>query len=178
MKKYYNSTTDEWYNEGQTLTIKISNGVFTGIPSEELLFECGFEEWHEPEPTQEELLEQAKAIKLREIEAYDTSEQVNSFTINGESGWIDRNTRVALLHALDVVEQSGGTTYTVWFNDNPLTLDITTIKQFLTSLELYAIEALNVTNTHIREVKQLQSIQEVENYDITLGYPQKINLNL
>lgn len=178
MKRYYNNTTKEWYNDGQTLTRKTKDGVFAGIPNVELLLEWGFEEWHEPEPTQEELLERAKYIKIDEIEAYDTSEEVNSFTINGESGWIDRNTRVALLHALDVVEQSGGTTYTVWFNDNPLTLYITTIKQFLTSLELYAIEALNVTNSHIREVKQLQSIQEVENYDITSGYPEKINLNL
>ena len=178
MKKYYNNITDEWYNEGQTLTIKISNGVFTGIPTEQMLIEWGFEEYHEPELSPEELLQQAKAVKINTIEEYDTSEEVNSFSINGESGWIDRNTRVALLHALDVVEQSGGTTYTVWFNDNPLTLDITTIKQFLTALELYAIEALNVTNSHIREVKQLQSIQEVENYDITLGYPEKINLNL
>lgn len=178
MKRYYNTITKEWYNEGQTLTRKIKNGVFAGIPSIELLLECGFEEWHKPEPTQEELLEQAKNVKLSEIEAYDTSAEVNSFMINRESGWIDRNTRVALLHALDVVEQSGGTTYTVWFNDNPLTLDINTIKQFLSSLELYAIEALNVTNSHIREVKQLQSIQEVKNYDITLGYPEKINLIL
>lgn len=104
MKRYYNTTTKEWYNEGQTLTRKTKNGVFAGIPSEELLLEWGFEEWHEPEPTQEELLEQAKAIKINEIKVYDTSEDVNSFSINGESGWIDRNTRVALLHALDVVE--------------------------------------------------------------------------
>jgi len=48
---------------------------------------------------------------------------------------------------------AGGTTYTVWFNETPLLLGIKTIKDFLVSLELYAIEALNVTNRHIAEVR-------------------------
>lgn len=33
MKRYYNSITQEWYNEGDNITRKIENGVFTGIPS-------------------------------------------------------------------------------------------------------------------------------------------------
>lgn len=176
MKRYYKIINGEKVYAGSSIILDDMR-IFN--PTEAQLLEAGYEEDSEPEVTPYiPTLEDVITSKIGEINEYDVSENVNSFSINGESGWIDRNTRVALLHALDVVEQSGGTTYTVWFNDNPLTLDITTIKQFLTSLELYAIEALNVTNTHIREVKQLQSIQEVENYDITLGYPQKINLNL
>lgn len=176
MKRYYKIIDGEKVYAGSSIILDDMR-IFN--PTDAQLLEAGYEEDSEPEitpyvPTLEDVINS----KIEEINEYDVSEEVNSFSINGESGWIDRNTRVALLHALDVVEQSGGTTYTVWFNDNPLTLDITTIKQFLTSLELYAIEALNITNTHIREVKQLQSVQEVENYDITLGYPEKINLNL
>lgn len=176
MKKYYKLVDGEPAFAGSSIILNDSR-IFN--PSHKQYLEAGYQEWIEPEitpyvPTLQDVIN----IKISDILQYDTSEEVNSFTINGEVGWIDRNTRVALLHALDVVEQSGGTTYTVWFNDNPLTLNIFTIKQFLTALELYAIEALNVTNSHIREVKQLQSIQEVENYDITLGYPEKINLNL
>lgn len=176
MKRYYKIIDDQkiFYNGNIVLDeMRIFN------PTEEQLLSAGYIEDSEPETTPyTPTLQQVINDKIADIQSYDTSEEVNSFTINGETGWIDRNTRVALLHALDVVEQSGGTTYTVWFNDNPLTLDINTIKQFLTALELYAIEALNVTNSHIREVKQLQSIQEVKNYDITLGYPEKIDLTL
>lgn len=44
MKRYYNATTKEWYNEGQSLTRRVDNGVFSGIPSEEQLRAWGFEE--------------------------------------------------------------------------------------------------------------------------------------
>lgn len=57
MKRYYNNTTHEWYTEGQSLTRKIDNGVFSGIPSVEQLTSWGFEEWVEPEPTPEESTE-------------------------------------------------------------------------------------------------------------------------
>ena len=56
MKKYYNSDTKQWYIEGKSMTKVIENGIFSGVPTEELLLEWGFEEWHEPEPTPEELL--------------------------------------------------------------------------------------------------------------------------
>lgn len=44
MKRYYNATTKEWYNEGQSMTRRVDNGVFSGIPSEEQLRAWGFEE--------------------------------------------------------------------------------------------------------------------------------------
>ena len=53
MKRYYNSTTKEWYNECQSMTRRVDSGVFTGIPSEEQLTKWGFEEWVEPAPTPE-----------------------------------------------------------------------------------------------------------------------------
>lgn len=176
MKRYYNATTKEWYNEGQTLTRKTKDGVFAGIPSVELLLEWGFEEWHEPEPTQEELLARAKDIKISEIESYDNSEEVNSFTINGIKGWLDRNTRVALLNALNVVEDLGEEDYSVWFEGVSMTLPISVIKKFLNNLELYAIAALNVTNRHIFEVKNMTSLEDVEAFDITKGYPEKLDV--
>lgn len=158
------------------MTRRAAGGVFAGIPSEELLTEWGFEEWHEPEPSEEELLERAMSATIASIEDYDNSENVNSFSINGIRGWIDRNTRVSLLHALDVVELNGGEQYTVWFEGASMTLPIATIRAFLNALELYAIEALNVTNSHIMGVRSLTSVEEVERYDITAGYPEKISI--
>lgn len=55
MKRYYNNTTEEWYTEGSSITRKIENGVFSGIPSVEQLAEWGFEEYIEPEPIAEEI---------------------------------------------------------------------------------------------------------------------------
>jgi hypothetical protein len=68
-KRYYNSTTKEWYNEGQSLTRRLDNGtLFSGVPSVEQLAEWGYEEVEEPEPyqpTEEDLKEQRKQEILR-----------------------------------------------------------------------------------------------------------------
>ena len=54
MKQYYNEVTQEWYTEGQSLTRRIENGMFSGVPSVEQLLSWGFVERTEPEPTSEE----------------------------------------------------------------------------------------------------------------------------
>ena len=176
MKQYYKIINGVETFAGNSI---ILNDMRIFNPTEEQLIEAGYQEWVEPEiepyvPS----LEEAISNKVYEINEYDTSDQVNSFTINGISGWIDRNTRVALLHAIDVVEQSGGNEYTVWFNDVPMTLPINVIKQFLNALELYAIGAFNVTNRHIMNVKKLETVEEVENYDFTRGYPEKVSIEV
>jgi len=176
MKKYYKVV------DGQVIFARkniVVGDMRIFNPTEEQLIEAGYQEWVEPEiepyvPSLKDVI----SNKISDINEYDTSDQVNSFTINGISGWIDRNTRVALLHAIDVVEQNGGTEYTVWFEGIPMTLPIQTIKEFLNALELYAIGAFNVTNRHIMNVRQLQTIEEVENYDFTIGYPEKVVVDI
>ena len=72
-KRYYNSTTKEWYTEGNSLTRRVDNGVFSGIPSVEQLTAWGFVEYIEPEPTPQQLLDRAKQEKIAELEIYDNS---------------------------------------------------------------------------------------------------------
>ena len=115
MKRYYNPTTKEWYTEGNSITKNISNGVFSGIPSVEQLESWGFEEWHEPTPTPEELLARAKSAKIAELEAYDASE-VNSFSVDGKDMWLDHDLRQQLRISLDALSQAGRETVTKWFD--------------------------------------------------------------
>lgn len=88
MKKYYNNTTAEWYNEGTSITRELDNGLFSGVPTEEQLLSWGFGEYIAPAPTPEQLLEQAKNSKLSQIEAYNNSPEVNTFTIGGNEMWL------------------------------------------------------------------------------------------
>ena len=44
----------------------------------------------------------------------------------------------------------------------------------LIQLEIYAAEAKNVTDAHIAAVENLNTIEEVEAFDYTVGYPQKL----
>ena len=45
----------------------------------------------------------------------------------------------------------------------------------LDKLSVYASEALNVTERHKAEVKELTSIEAVERYDYKTGYPEKLS---
>lgn len=70
MKRYYNKSTKEWYTQGNSLTKRLNNGVFSGIPSEEQLKEWGFEEYIQPtpkEPTEEEIAERERQQRMNEI---------------------------------------------------------------------------------------------------------------
>ena len=174
MRRYYNPTTKQWYTEGQSLTRNIPNGVFSGIPSEQRLESWGFEEWVEPTPTPEELLARAKDNKIAELEAYDSSDAVNSFSVNGKDMWIDAQTRQQLRISLDAMQAIGRETVTKWFDGEQYTYPTSLWYQMLAAVEVYASDALNVTESHKAAINALTAIQEVEGYDYTTGYPEKL----
>ena len=173
MKRYYNPTTKEWYTEGTSLTHKVDNGVFSGIPSVEQLESWGFEEWVEPTPTPEELLARAKANKIAELEAYDDSE-VNSFSVNGKTMWLDHDLRQQLRISLDALSQAGRENVTKWFDGVEYTYPIDVWYYMLGQVEVYASDALNVTESHKAAINALESIEDVEAYEFS-GYPEKLS---
>jgi hypothetical protein len=173
MKRYYNPTTKEWYTEGNSITKNISNGVFSGIPSEQRLTEWGFEEYIEPTPTPEELLARAKADKIAELEAYDDSE-VNSFSVNGKDMWLDHDLRQQLRISLDALSQAGRETVTKWFDGVEYTYPIDVWYYMLGQVEVYASDALNVTEAHKAAINALESVDDVEAYQFS-GYPEKLS---
>lgn len=174
MKQYYNKNTKEWYTEGQSMTRKIENGVFSGIPTIEQLSRWGFEEWIEPEPTQEELLRRAKQDKLNELENYDNSSEVNNFSVNGKNMWLDASVRQQLRISLDAMQTLGRETVTKWFDGEQYTYPTSIWYQMLAAVEVYAADALNVTESHKAAINALTTVQEIEDYDFTTGYPEKL----
>lgn len=175
MKRYYNSTTKEWYNEGQSLTKRVENGVFSGIPSEEQLTAWGFVEWVEPAPTPEQLLKRAKQEKIAELEAYDQSDAVDSFTINGQSMWLTVEERQQIATQISANEAVGRDNMTRWFGGHSFTFQLATWKQMLVALEVYAGDAINVTEAHKAAIEALATIEDVEAYDFTANYPTKLS---
>ena len=174
-KRYYNNETKEWYTEGGAMTRRAGGGVFSGVPSEELLAEWGFAEYVEPEPTPEELLERARQEKLAALEAFDGSEAVNSFLLGGQTMWLSVSERQQLATQISASEAVGRESMTRWFGGQEFTFGLDQWKQMLVALEVYAGDALNVTKRHEAAVLQLPTVQEVEGYDFTAGYPPKLN---
>ena len=182
MKRYYNSTTKEWYNEGQSLTKRVENGVFTGIPSEEQLTQWGFREWVEPTPTPQQLLERAKSSKISDIQAYDSSEEVNSFIINFNdtsiNAWITPDKRADYKNSLDSAELLGMEEVHPVFNGIEITLPVDVAKMDLAKIQIYANQCYNVTEQHKAAVNSLTTIKEVEDYDYKAGYPSKLTFDI
>lgn len=119
-------------------------------------------------------VEDVKRSKLRAIEEYDKSENVNSFTIGGQQMWLSVDERQQLATQISANEAIGRDSMTRWFNGAEFTFPINTWKQMLMALEIYAGDALNVTESHKAAVKALTTKEEVEAYDITANYPTKL----
>lgn len=122
-------------------------------------------------------LDEVKAEVLAKIDAYDTSSDVNSFSLNGLPVWLDKDTRVGLMNSTQIEKAAGHETTTLWLGSVSLVINCDLAIQLLSALELYALECYNKTAEHKANVGKLTSIEEVEAYDYTTGYPDKLNLN-
>lgn len=120
----------------------------------------------------------AKARKIAEIDAYDTSPAVNGFILNGETVWLDKATRVGLMNSTSITKAMGQATTTLWLGESKMEVPCDTAIQLLSALEMYALECFNVTAAHKKAVSELTSIEEVEKYDITAGYPAQLKMEV
>ena len=119
-------------------------------------------------------LEQAKQEKIWEIISYDSSNAVNEFTIGQQKMWLTVDERQQLATQISANEAVGRETMTKWFNETEYTFTIAQWKQMLVAVEVYAGDALNVTESHKAAVNALESIEAVESYDYTTNYPPKL----
>ena len=118
-------------------------------------------------------LKHAKAEKIAEITAYDTSDKVNGFVLNGLLVWLDKATRVGLMNSTTIAKAAGQQTTTLWLKGIKLVVDCDKAIQLLSALEMYALECFNVTASHKAAVGELRTIGEVEDYDYKTGYDGK-----
>ena len=123
-------------------------------------------------------LEQAKADKIAEIAAYDTSSSVNGFILNGLLVWLDKATRVGLMNSTTIAKAAGQETTTLWLGGVKLVVDCDKAIQLLSALEMYALECFNVTASHKAAVGELKTIEEVEAYDYKAGYPKMLEMSV
>lgn len=181
-KRYYNATTREWHTEGQSMTRRVDNGVFSGIPSKEQLTAWGFVEWVEPAPTPAELLKRAKSSKISDIQAYDSSDAVNSFRVNVGNEvidtWITPEQRSDYKNSIDAAELLGMTEVHPVFNGVEFTLPVDVAKMDLAKIQIYANQCYGVTEQHKAVVNAMETVEDVEDYDFKTGYPERLRFEV
>ena len=120
-------------------------------------------------------LKQAKVDKIAEITDYDTSSAVNSFILNGVPRWLNLDKRQSIAYSAKILKEKGHDSITIWFDTDKVVLPIDDAISLLDTLEVYAKTTNNVTHEHMLTVDLLSDIEEVHNFDVTAGYPRKVD---
>ena len=120
----------------------------------------------------------AKKAKIAETAAYDTSDKVNGFMLNGLLVWLDKATRVGLMNSTTIAKAAGQETTTLWLGGAKLVVDCDKAIQLLSALEMYALECFNVTASHKKAVSELMSLEDVEVYEYKAGYPKMLEMSV
>ena len=162
------------------------NGCVVCNPTEDMLRQAGYKEYQEPVPTESEKLEQAKSDKIAEITAYDTSDKVNGFILNGMLiPWSknDPNSpnvekRMGLRQNIADKVALGEKNISIWLKGMSFTMPCAQAEVLMRSIENYAYECFNVTAAHKVAVSELTTIEEVEAFDVTADYPKQLEMKL
>lgn len=120
----------------------------------------------------------AQKMVQEQIDKYDTSPSVNGFMLNGLRVWLNKDTRVGLMNSTQIAKAMGKTTTTLWFGGMQIEVNCDKAIQLLSALEMYALECFNVTAAHKKAVAELNTVEEVLEYDYTAGYPKILEMSV
>jgi hypothetical protein len=150
------------------------DGKMVFSPTEEMLIADGWGVYVAPQPTDEQMLKQAVASKVRAIEVYDTSSEVNEFYVRNIPVWLDKATRAGLLLRFQAEQAQGLEDTTLWYNGMQFPLKVDQAIEMLFAIELYASACYDNTQRHLAAISNLATIEEIKSYDYTQGYPEKL----
>lgn len=143
------------------------------------------EEVVEHEPTEEDRKDivarwtaKQKQHKINDIIKYDSSPEVNGFYLNNELVWLSKDMRVGLVNSTTIEKNAGIQETTLWFDGHSFVISVDTVLEMLAALEIYAKQCYNKTQEHIGEVNGLEDVKYVDDYDYTVGYPEKLHFNV
>ena len=147
-------------------------------PTEAMILEDGWVEYIKtvniPTPTDEEMLERYRSDKIEEIIKYDSSPEVNEFFLGETSIWLDKATRAGLKLRFEAEISMGKDNTTLWYDNIQYSLGLNKATQMLLAIELYASACYDNTQAHVANVKALENIEDIKNYDHRTGYPEKL----
>jgi hypothetical protein len=129
-----------------------------------------------PEPGR--TLEQTIVTKIAEIDAYDNSDEVNSFLFNEQKTWIDAGTRAIFRNSIDSAELLQEETIQLPIAGVIITVPVSQAKIMLARIQRYADNAAIVTAGHKIAISTFNSISQVESYNYKTGYPEKEVFNV
>lgn len=184
MKQYYKEENGKrvWFNG-----VLKADGKQIINPSEAQILAEGWLEYIPPvapEPTEEELLEQAKDAKIQELHAYDESEEVNDCIIVYQGQelhyWANKDERNDLKNAIRDCIAMGRMEYRLDLRDLgvSITAECENLLLMMAALEVYAVDCFNKTTDHRYAILSQDTRDGVNMYEFRgVGYPEKLTFN-
>lgn len=169
MKQYYKEL------EGKKVFfsgVLVKDGKQVINPSEELILDAGWIGYIPPEPS----LEEMKANKIMELESYDKSNSVNVFHYNSIPMWLSREERVVIKDRFEREKAKGVELTKLYYEGRYIEVSPEIGIQLIDMVSSYADECFDATELHRSKINSLETKEEVESYDYTLSYPEKLNL--
>lgn len=180
------------YKVGMTIE-DYNNEAYTALSNEQVTFYTAhpdasqMEVWNmqldpvpeppvpDPEP---DPLDVAKQQKIWQIIDYDRSDAVNSFLVNGVSAWLAPEVRANYKNSIESAELLNETEITFIIANIPATSKLLDARMMLAKIQRYADKCTIVTEKHKAIVLALTTVEAVEAYDLTAGYPDKEEFTL
>lgn len=122
-----------------------------------------------------DVLPRLREYAVANISAFDSSPAVNSFTIDGKTLWLDKDTRLALRQRFAAEKAAGITSTTLWYKTFKFSLSVDTALDMLNAIEIYACKCYDITAAHKAAVQAMTDIKDILSYDFKVGYPEKLS---
>lgn len=111
-------------------------------------------------------------ILVDKILYYDKSRDINSFIFNNKLYWLNKDTRVGLVNLANSTNEN----IILFLDPDFIEISPIKLKQHLSKIEVYSNKCYIQTQKHLQNIQQLQTIEDLINYDYTTGYPEKVIL--
>lgn len=126
---------------------------------------------------EEYVLRRIKDIIIDKITKYDVSDNVNLFYLQGNPMWLNDIKRTSLIKSTNIRKSQGAITTVLWDDDNnKYDIPVDMALNMLNTLEMYALDCYNMTAQHKKNISEMDSIEDVLNYDYMAGYPKILHL--
>lgn len=120
----------------------------------------------------------ARERKTLEINAYYNSSKVNGMRLGEMELWLDPTLRGNIQRQLWAAEIKKEASITISITGIELVLPLEQASIMLADLEQYAASCYNNRDKKISEINKLTAVSEINNYNVTDGYPSKLNFEL
>lgn len=117
---------------------------------------------------------EARNISLLGLYDFDESHDVNSFFLQGDEVWLNKELRLSIRNAVEIKKSKGIEYTSIWYGTKEYVLPVQFVLDMLDDLEIYADACNSVTRRHQANILILENIENIEKYNYKTGYPEKL----